>query len=373
MRLLYYCVTLFALSSLLFVRVVGSSVQAGECANSEDRELPYESYVPIIDVSKLRSIGNGNEIDEDVKAVAEEINRACEEVGFFIIKNHGVDQTVIEEAWQMTKDYFDQAESIKRSEAAMTDDYPYGYSGYGEEILSRGKEFEEGRKMSIKPDLKEMFTLGPYDEASGMPSPQWPSTPNGFKEKELKYYRAMEDLAASLMKGFTLALDLPLDFFEDKMKGHCSAMRTLNYPHVNPDLIEEGQLRASVHTDYGILTILRQDNAPGGLQVQNRHTKEWINVPQIPNAFVINLGDLMSRWTNDRWTSTPHRVVPPPRNIDGSTRRQSIAFFVNIRANEEVSVLPSCIEEGKEPKYPPINAMKFLLEKHAASTQGIKM
>jgi len=340
-----------------------------ECQNEN-----YQSYVPVIDIDLLRSLkNNDNDISDEVKAVAQEINEACEKVGFFIITNHGVDQTTINDAWQITKDYFDQDESIKRAEASMTDDYPYGYSGYGEEILSRGKEFEEGRKFSVKPDLKEMFTLGPYDSASGMPAPRWPSQPQGFKEKELKYYMAMEDLADTLMKGFALALDLPLNFFEDKMKGHCSAMRTLNYPHVNPDLIEEGQLRASVHTDYGILTILRQDAAPGGLQVQNRHTKEWINVPQIANAYVINLGDLMSRWTNDRWTSTPHRVVPPPKDVKGSTRRQSIAFFVNIRSDEEVSVLPSCIEEGKEAKYPPINAMKFLLEKHAASTRGIKI
>lgn len=121
----------------------------------------------------------------------------------------------------------------------------------------------------------------------------------------VQYYMAMERLAARLMQGFALALDLPGDYFVDKTDRHRSALRALNYPDLaGPPL--PGQLRASGHTDYGALTILRADPSPGGLQVQT-HDGVWHSVPEIKDSFVINLGDLMARWTNDRWTSTPHR------------------------------------------------------------------
>jgi isopenicillin N synthase-like dioxygenase len=99
---------------------------------------------------------------------------------------------------------------------------------------------------------------------------------------------------------------------------------------------------------------------------------EWYQVPQIPGAFVINLGDLMSRWTNNRWVSTPHRVVCPPRDKYGRSRRQSMAYFCNINANHVVTCIETCVSDSNPARYPPINAMEFLLQKHAASTKGTK-
>lgn len=138
-----------------------------------------------------------------------------------------------------------------------------------------------------------------------------------------------------------------------------------NYPDLEVPP-EPGQIRASAHTDYGTVTILKPDDAPGGLQVLGKDG-EWHDVPNIPGAYVINLGDLMARWTNGRWVSTLHRVVNPPLDLSRSCRRQSVAFFHNINADTIVECIETCKSADNPPKYPPIKAFDFLLEKHLAS------
>jgi isopenicillin N synthase-like dioxygenase len=170
------------------------------------------------------------------------------------------------------------------------------------------------------------------------------------------YYRAMAALAATLMDVFAEALGLDDGFFRPLIDRHGSAMRMLHYPH-QASSPPSGQLRAGAHTDYGTLTILAQDAAPGGLQVRDAAGR-WVSVPHEPGAFVVNLGDLMARWTNDRWRSTLHRVVNPPM-VDGSNERFSIAFFHN--ANWDALV--TCLTEDATPKYPPIRAGAHLMAK----------
>jgi isopenicillin N synthase-like dioxygenase len=119
--------------------------------------------------------------------------------------------------------------------------------------------------------------------------------------------------------------------------------------------------------DYGSLTILLQDNV-GGLQVRNRQS-EWVDAVPRANSFVINLGDLMARWSNDRWVSTLHRVVQPPQAAAAPpARRQSMAFFHNINADQMVECIPTCTGPGNPPKYPPITAWDLLIEKHSKAT-----
>jgi isopenicillin N synthase-like dioxygenase len=99
-----------------------------------------------------------------------------------------------------------------------------------------------------------------------------------------------------------------------------------------------------------------------------KRSGEWYDVPQVPGAYVVNLGDLMSRWTNDRWVSTPHRVVCPPPQHYGRSRRQSMAYFCNLSPSQMVRCIDTCTGPGNPPRYPPINAMEFLLSKHRAAT-----
>jgi isopenicillin N synthase-like dioxygenase len=145
-----------------------------------------------------------------------------------------------------------------------------------------------------------------------------------------------------------------------------SALRIIDYPHLDRSALDRAaatQLRAGAHTDYGTLTLLMQDDAPGGLEVLDPRTDTWTPVPARPGAFVVNLGDLMARWTNDRWRSTLHRVVVPPRSASGSTRRQSIAFFHNANYHATVECLPSCLQPGQVPRYPPVVAGPHLMTK----------
>ena len=135
----------------------------------------------------------------------------------------------------------------------------------------------------------------------------------------------------------------------------------VHYPHVDREALP-GQLRAGAHTDYGTLTILRQDDAPGGLEVLTVDGR-WAPVPFARGTFVVNIGDLMARWTNDRWRSTLHRVVLPPPDVQGPTERFSLPFFHNANWDAPVECLPTCLAPGDEPRYPPVRAGAHLMAK----------
>lgn len=262
----------------------------------------------------------------------------------------------------------------------MTSEYAYGYSGFGDEVLVKGldknkdddERIEKATNQDLNaPDLKESFQIciGPEKNPSKiMQKPLWPSKPESMPEKWTKYYRELEKLSSTLLKGMAQGLKLSPDWFEDKINQHMSVLRALNYPHVDTPP-KPGQMRAGAHTDYGSLTILLADNAPGGLQIFLND--EWIPVKAPPNSFIINLGDLMQRWTNDKWVSTLHRVVPPPPDCEGSTRRQSMAFFHNINPDTLVECIDTCKDENNKSKYPPITAIEWLMTKHYSSQQKL--
>jgi len=268
------------------------------------------------------------------------------------------------------------------------------------ETLSAGKDAETGSEGADPPppDLNESFAVGPWNPghailisrlqtscltlkltpiltlASGAPAQKFPKKPVGFSDAWLTYYKEMEGLSSSLLRCFAMGLDLPEMWFADKIDKHRCALRTLNYPDIAGVETLPNQLRASAHTDYGSLTILLQDDAPGGLQVMadDGRSGQWTPVPRIPGTFVVNLGDLMARWTNQRWVSTLHRVVLPPADAAGSCRRQSMAFFHNINPDHMVECIPSCTTPQDPPRFPPIKAFDFLMAKHTAATGGNK-
>jgi isopenicillin N synthase-like dioxygenase len=242
--------------------------------------------------------------------------------------------------------------------------YPYGYAGFAQEGLS----YSLGQ--TSHPDLKETITIGPVDlpdrslsdgERWAFSPSLWPQRPDGIRNAWETYYRSMGDLSARLLSLFAETLGLAADHFDDSISAHSSALRFLNYPEqlTNP---LPGQLRAGAHTDYGTLTILRQQSFVGGLEVFEAGRDRWIPVAAVEGAYVVNLGDAMARWTNDRWRSTLHRVVNPPAG-DRTTRRQSIAFFHNANWNAEIRCLPTCLLPGEKPKYEPILAGPHLMKK----------
>jgi isopenicillin N synthase-like dioxygenase len=191
------------------------------------------------------------------------------------------------------------------------------------------------------------------DEAALFSANRWPAALPAMREPWEDYFAAMDRLAVRLMSIFAHGLSLPADYFADKTDVSPRALRAINYPEQELP-IEDGQLRAGAHTDYGTLTILRQELGRGGLQV--RDGEAWVDIPATAGALVINIGDLMARWTNDRWTSTLHRVVNPDAGSAMSNRRQSMPFFYNANYSAVVEALPTCLEPGATPKYEPVLA-----------------
>jgi len=169
------------------------------------------------------------------------------------------------------------------------------------------------------------------------------------------YFSAMLVLSRQLMSGLALALDLDEDYFAAYCTNPHATLRLLHYPP-QPANAAPGEKGAGAHSDFGGVTLLLQDDA-GGLQVQGKARDEWIHATPIPGTFVVNLGDLIARWTNDRFRSTVHRVV----NASGR-ERYSVPFFFSGNPDQQVECLPSCLEDGGAPKYAPTTVEGHLRE-----------
>lgn len=318
------------------------------------------STVPVIDLAPFLLGGAAAR-----EAVARTVGRACEDIGFFTIVGHGVDPECVRAMADVSRAFFDLPVEEKQRVRRPRPEQSRGYIGVGEENLAYGL----GKDTT---DLKEFFAIGPVDVpdepyytcAAAYPSfaPNvWPARPPELRAIYTTYYRAMERLAADLMRAFALALGLPDEFFCDKTDRHISGIRVINYPE-QPAAPAAGQLRAGAHSDYGALTILKAENVPGGLQVLNR-AGDWVEIEPVADSFVVNLGDLMMHWTNDRWVSTLHRVVNPPRDRVLGSRRQSIAFFYQPNYDALIECLPGCCGPGTPPKYAPVTSGEHRLRK----------
>jgi isopenicillin N synthase-like dioxygenase len=318
--------------------------------------------IPVIDLSPFFDGGEAGKA-----RVAWEVGRACREIGFLTITGHGVPKPLIEATYNDAKAFFDLPPALKTAIRQPRPDMVRGYSGVGEEGLSYSLD-------NASPgDLKESLTVGqievppddPYyvhPDAGQFFAPNlWPSTPPTLRASWSAYFREMESLSAALMRMFALALGLDEHFFDDKINRHISNFRAINYPD-QPEQPVPGQLRAGAHSDYGSLTIVRQEAAPGGLQVM-RADGSWADVPPVDDAFVVNLGDLMRQWTNDLWCSTMHRVVNPPRDKALGSRRISLVFFHQPNYDAMVSCLPGCQGPGNPARYAPITSGRHFIGK----------
>ena len=309
-------------------------------------------YVPVIDISA------------DPDLVGAELDEICRTVGFFQITGHGIPDEVAGPAWRLATEFFDLPLADKLSVARPTPDYPYGY------IPLAGESLTQSMSGAAPPDLKETFNIGPParptrqfadpDEAWAYSPNLWPAALPGLQAAWTAYYDALRDLSRQLMSLLARGLRLPPAFFADLTGQGANALRAINYPS-REAAARPGQLRAGAHTDYGTVTILRQD-AVGGLEVLGPGGT-WVGVEPVPGAFVINIGDLMARWTNDRWRSTLHRVVDPP----DPARRQSMAYFQNANWSAVISCLPTCLEPGAQPRYEPVRAGPHLMGKFRRS------
>jgi isopenicillin N synthase-like dioxygenase len=280
--------------------------------------------IPVIDIAPF--------LDGTAKgqaAVARAVDDACSTLGLLIIAGHGVPDSLIDDMRRTSFAYFDRP----LEENSLDEESP--------------------------PDFKESFSIGPVDppddpyHRAAAPgkffAPNlWPEHPAGFRPVWEAYYREMERVATTLMRIFAVGLGMDKHFFDDKVDRHITNFSVLHYPE-QPKPPPPGQLRAGAHTDYGSLTILRPDNAPGGLQVQKDGA--WIDVPTLPGTFIVNLGDLMAEWINDRWVSTLHCVINPPRDKALGSRRLAMAFFHQPNYDAVIECLPTCSGAERPPRY----------------------
>ncbi|MHB2165710.1 isopenicillin N synthase family dioxygenase [Alsobacter sp. R-9] len=298
--------------------------------------------IPVIDIGPFRRD------DPSAETVVRAVEAACRDTGFFLVTGHGVSPETTDRLYRLARAFFDRPDDEKRR------------SGQGTEVpggLSFAPLAQEALAATLgirtPGDYKESLNHGPR-----LPGGPWPDQPAGLREAFVDYFAEMERLAHTLRRVFCRAIGLPADHFEPCFTQHLSALRVINYPEQTVDPLP-GQLRAGVHTDYGFMTILRSEASSGGLQVRRRDGT-WLDAPSIDGAFVVNIGDAFMRWTNDTWVSNQHRVANPPREGGGTSRRQSIPFFLNPNADTLIECLPQFRSEGRPARYEPITYADYI-------------
>ncbi len=319
--------------------------------------------IPVIDIS-----GFGDGTEKQCVDIGKAVDRACRDIGFLVIQGHGIAPTIVDDLHDAGRRFFDLPKAVKSTYETGPESY-YGYNPMASSSLAYSLDDEQA-----KPDLREAFASSRPDIKTGDPffrsdavkdlgfDIDYPPEIESFHNIWIDYYYAMSDLGLQIMQIFAVALDQPPKFFDSALTRHASNLALFNYPEQDrsPD---DGQLRGGAHTDFGSLTIVHSDwSIPGGLQVQ-APGGGWMDVPNVPGAFVINIGDMMARWTNDRWVSTLHRVANPDAEAGRSTRRQSTVFFHNPNFDALVACIPSCQNENNPPKYKPITVGEHHLMK----------
>jgi isopenicillin N synthase-like dioxygenase len=319
------------------------------------------NVVPSVDLGPF-IFGGG----DGKRAVAGAIARACEEIGFFKIRGHGVPQALVEQAFATADAFFANPQEVKDCFRPPTSASARGYHALRTKNLAKTLGYDN------PPDLREQFYIGPLvsraAEFAHIPGAAalyaeniWPDAPAAYREVFAAAYRALEGLGATLMRVFAVALEVDERFFDAKIDRHFSTLPVNHYPEPDGEPLPN-QIRAGEHTDFGSLTILAVSERAGGLQVK-LHDGSWLDVTAEPDEFIINIADMMQRWTNDRWLSNVHRVVNPPADARSGSRRMSFGYFLHPNYDAEIACLPSCQGPGNPPRYPPVRAGDMMRQK----------
>ncbi len=316
--------------------------------------------IPTIDIGPF--------LDGDVagkRAIAAQVAETCARVGFLIISGHRFPAALLARAKRELFTFFDLPATTKNRWHPTGPSKQRGFHGFA----TRGLAYTLGQQ--TPPDLRETVFLGPVDDhrayyanmpeaATSYASNTIPTEPAGIDTTLIQLYRAYEVLARDMLRIFAAALALPDDFFADTLTRHFSIMSCHHYPALT-EAPKPGQLRTGAHTDFGAMTILTATDAEGGLEAR-LPDGSWAKVQPREGEFVVNLGDMMARWTNDRWTSTLHRVVNPPVGM-AQSRRMSIGMFVHPNYDQRIACIPTCLQPGETPRYPTITAGEHIKRK----------
>lgn len=305
------------------------------------------SAIPVISLDRAR---HGEE-----QQVAEEISRACTEVGFFVVRDHGIDRAIFDEAYRLSLEFFRRPIEVKRelpmrtSTARGDNDYsPYGYSA-----LLTENAFAYTGKQGMPADYVEKFSVGRLvlDDNEELP---FPADEQGaaLRRALKRYFAACETVSARIAELLTVALELPRDFFAVRTDRSNDSLRSQFYPGVHPDFVNDQGM--GEHTDGTLITLLTEDGP--GLQLREL-SGDWVDVDvEERDWFIVNIGDLMARWSNDEYLSTPHRVKLADRP------RQSIVFFKLANDDALIEAFPKFTRQ-RPAKYEPIHYETFSLQK----------
>ncbi|KAK5993550.1 2-oxoglutarate-Fe(II) type oxidoreductase hxnY [Cladobotryum mycophilum] len=315
--------------------------------------MEIKLVIPVIDISGYYTG------DVEAKArIASAIASAAQSPGFFQITGHRVSPDLISQLYKQLAAFFALPFDVKRSISTANSPVIRGYEAIGQQILEEGFV-----------DSKEGFVFGrehPLEGARYLQGPnQWPedSKVPGFKDVIMEYYKAVLNLSKIMFRLVALSLSLKEDYFDafSGSEDSIAVMRAHRYPPTTPELAAKSR-GIGAHTDFGALTLLLQDSI-GGLEVFHKPTETWHPVKPVEGAFVVNIGDMLERWTNNRYTSTKHRVISPAND----NYRYSVASFNQGLLDQMIECIPTCLEPGEKPLYEPVKVEEHLKARYSSS------
>jgi isopenicillin N synthase-like dioxygenase len=311
------------------------------------KEILYDQ-IPSLDLAQFY---RGDKTQKD-KFVAE-LGAAYNSIGFVAIRNHFLTDDIQQKLYAAIKKFFALPDNVKQKYENLA---LAGQRGY----IGKGKEHAKGRNTG---DLKEFFHVGQELDKSelqkeGYPGNIWPDEVPELKTISVEVYKALEKTGLYMLRAIALYLDLPENYFDNKIKNGNSILRPIHYyPIEDPDSVPADAVRAAEHGDINLITLLMGASADG-LQVLRRDGK-WIPITALPDQLVVNVGDMLERLTNKTLKSTIHRVVNPPRHLM-NTPRYSIPFFMHPRSEMSLAALEQCVDAENPKKWEDITAGEFL-------------
>ncbi|MDQ7957596.1 MAG: 2OG-Fe(II) oxygenase family protein [Pseudomonadota bacterium] len=308
-------------------------------------------HIPIVDLQ--------GSLDADAPLAqhnAGALFEALSQIGFAYIAGHNVAPATREAAFAASRDF--HASTLAQKQSLAINASHRGYMGMASSTIVTSTVAKVTRP-NMSESLMLMHELPPDDPGllAGLPMQgpnQWPDWLPGFKPAMLAYVREVDALGRHIVRLIALALGLPATALDHHFDHPTTFLRALHYPPQPP--AEDEQIGSAPHTDYGIITLLAQDDS-GGLQVRPRGG-DWIEAPPIPDTYVLNVGDMLARWTNGRLVSTPHRVI----NRSGGDR-YSLPYFLDPSMDTLIECLPTCTDAAHPPQHPPVRYGDYLLER----------
>lgn len=312
-------------------------------------ESRSSEQLPVIDLDGLKPGGARR------PAIARELDAAFREIGFCYIANSGIDPALTEACFAASRAFHALPDTAKR--AIAINEWHRGYIAPKSSVI-RSSSVARVTQPNLSESFMMMHEVAADDPRLGEPLQgpnQWPDTLDGFRTAVTAYSDAMTAMAGRFTRLLALALDLEEDFFAPHFAHPTTWLRLLHYPP-HPAAAPDDQYGAAPHTDYGFITLLAQDDL-GGLEVRARDGG-WIAAPPIPGTLIVNVADMLARWSNDRWTSTPHRV----RNLSDRDR-YSLPFFYDTDTRSRIECLPGCSGSDMPARYAPVVFGDYVVER----------